>query len=122
MLVQLKFTALFKRRLKGLAKKYRQIQADVQPVLDEIIQGNFIGNQIAGTQYTVYKVRAKNSDAQVGKSGGYRLIYQVESPTQVVLHLIYSKSEQANVSAEEIQIAIAQYQADPDDRQLTQIF
>jgi len=61
------------------------------------------------------KVRAKNSDAQVGKIGGYRLIYQVESPNQVVLHLIYSKSEQANVSAEEIQTAIVQYQADPDD-------
>ena len=113
--VQLKFTALFKRRLKGLAKKYRQIQTDVQPVLDQIIQGNFIGNQITGTLYTVYKVRAKNSDAQVGKSGGYRLIYQLESSTQVVLHLIYSKSEQANVSAEEIQTAIAQYQAEPDE-------
>ncbi|MFM9266664.1 type II toxin-antitoxin system RelE/ParE family toxin [Tychonema sp. BBK16] len=113
--VQLKFTALFKRRLKGLAKKYRQIQTDIQPVLDQIIQGNFIGDQITGTQYIVYKVRAKNSDAQVGKSGGYRLIYQVESSTQVVLHLIYSKSEQANVSAEEILIAIAQYQADQGD-------
>ncbi|MFS8118341.1 MAG: type II toxin-antitoxin system RelE family toxin [Microcoleus sp.] len=115
MSIQLKFTPLFKRRLKGLAKKYRQIQTDIQPVLNEIIQGNFIGNQITGTQYIVYKVRAKNSDAQVGKSGGYRLIYQVESPNQVVLHLIYSKSEQANVGAEEIQTAIVQYQADPDD-------
>ena len=113
--VQLKFTALFKRRLKGLAKKYRQIQTDIQPVLDEIIQGNFVGNQITGTQYTVYKVRAKNSDAQVDKSGGYRLIDRVESPNQVVLHLIYAKSEQANVSAEEIQTAIAEYQVDPDN-------
>jgi len=52
MLVQLKFTALFKRRLKGLAKKYRQIQTDIQPVLSEIIQGNFIGNQIIGTIQT----------------------------------------------------------------------
>jgi mRNA-degrading endonuclease RelE of RelBE toxin-antitoxin system len=115
MSVQLKFTALFKRRLKGLAKKYGQIQTDIQPVLDEIIQGNLIGNQITETQYIVYKVRAKNSDAQVGKSGGYRLIDRVESPTQVVLHLIYSKSEQANVSAEDIQSAIAQYQLDSDD-------
>ncbi|WP_333169302.1 hypothetical protein [Microcoleus sp. Pol12A4] len=47
--VQLKFTALFKCRLKGLAKRYRQIQTDVKPVLDQIIQGNFIGNQITGT-------------------------------------------------------------------------
>lgn len=44
MAIQLKFTAFFKRRLKGLAKKYRQIQTDVQPVLDEIIQGKFIEN------------------------------------------------------------------------------
>lgn len=78
-----------------------------------------IGNQITGTQYTVYKVQAKNSDAQVDKSGGYRLIDRVESPNQVVLHLIYAKSEQANVSAEEIQTAIAEYQVDPDNWQLT---
>ncbi len=113
--VQIRFTARFKRRLKGLAKKYRLIQADIQLIFDQIIQGNFIGEQITGTQYTVYKVRAKNSDAQTGKSGGYRLIYQIESPTQVVLHLIYSKSEQANVSTEEIQAAIADYQADLDE-------
>ncbi|MEG5065891.1 hypothetical protein QUB33_19935 [Microcoleus sp. B3-A4] len=43
MSVQVTFTALFKRRLKGLAKKYRQIQTDIQPVLDELIQGNFLG-------------------------------------------------------------------------------
>jgi mRNA-degrading endonuclease RelE of RelBE toxin-antitoxin system len=110
--VQLRFTALFRRRLKGLAKKYRQIQSDIEPVLVQLRQGDFIGDQIQGTQYSVYKVRARNSDAQSGKSGGYRLIYQVESPTDAVLHLIYAKSEQANVSAEEIQAAIAQYQAE----------
>jgi mRNA-degrading endonuclease RelE of RelBE toxin-antitoxin system len=113
--VQLRFTALFRRRLKGLAKKYRQIQADIEPVLVQLRQGDFIGDPIQGTQYSVYKVRARNSDAQSGKSGGYRLIYQVESPTDAVLHLIYAKSEQANVSAEEIQAAIAQYQAESDE-------
>jgi mRNA-degrading endonuclease RelE of RelBE toxin-antitoxin system len=112
--IELKFTALFKRRLKGLAKKYRKIQTDIAPVLAQIGRGNFIGDQISGTQYVVYKVRAKNSNAQSGKSGGYRLIYQVESPTDVVLHLIYSKSEQAKVSAEEIKAAIAEYQAERD--------
>jgi mRNA-degrading endonuclease RelE of RelBE toxin-antitoxin system len=114
--IQLEFSALFKRRLKGLAKKYRQIATDIQPILDQLIVGNFVGNQIPGTQYTVYKVRAKNSDAQSGKSGGYRLIYRVESPTRVVLHLIYSKSEQASVSIDDIQTAIAEYQAEqPED-------
>lgn len=108
--VQIEFTPLFKRRLKGLAKKYRQIQTDIQPVLDQLVLGNLLGDQIAGTTYTVYKVRAKNSDAQSGKSGGYRLIYQIATPSDVVLHLIYSKSEQATVNADEIQDIIETYQ------------
>ena len=49
--VELQFTALFKRRLKGLAKRYRQIQTDIQPVFEQISLGNFIGDQIAGTNY-----------------------------------------------------------------------
>lgn len=68
--VSVEFTAPFKRNLKGLAKRYRQIQADILPVIEQLQQGNFIGDQITGTSYTVLKVRAKNSDVQKGKSGG----------------------------------------------------
>lgn len=106
---QIKFTSLFKRRLKGLAKKYRQIQVDIQPVLDQLLLG-LIGDQIIGTTYTVYKVHARNSDAQSGKSGGYRLIYQIESSTCIILHLIYSKSEQTTITSDEIQAIIEAYQ------------
>lgn len=109
-LVKLTFTDVFKRRLKGLAKCYRQIQTDIQPVLDCLLIGDFIGEQIPGTKYTVYKARAKNSDAQSGKSGGYRLIYQIKSPSTVILHLIYAKSDQATVTAKEIQDLIEAYQ------------
>ncbi|WP_289501423.1 type II toxin-antitoxin system RelE/ParE family toxin [Gloeocapsopsis sp. IPPAS B-1203] len=114
-LVQLTFTSLFKRRLKGLAKRYRRIQTDIQPVLDNLHLANFIGEQVSGTKYTVYKVRARNSDAQSGKSGGYRLIYQIESPASVILHLIYAKSEQATITAEEIQQLIESYQECKND-------
>jgi mRNA-degrading endonuclease RelE of RelBE toxin-antitoxin system len=107
--VQLTFTALFKRRLKGLAKRYRQIHQDIQPVLDQLLLGNLIGDQISGTKYTVYKVRAGNSDTQAGKSGGYRLIYQLESPSIIILHLIYSKTDQATIAADEIQDLIENY-------------
>ncbi|WP_228056574.1 hypothetical protein [Microcoleus sp. LEGE 07076] len=48
--VQPKFTGLFKRRLKGVSQKYRQIPTDVQPAIDRMIEGNFIGNQITGIQ------------------------------------------------------------------------
>ena len=36
----------FLRRLKDLAKRYRQIQNDIQPVIDELRTGNFLGDRI----------------------------------------------------------------------------
>lgn len=106
--VNVRFTEPFKRNLKYLAKRYRQIQNDMLPVIEQLEQGNFIGDQIAGTNYTVLKVRAKNSDTQKGKSGGYRLIYQIQSPQNLLLLLIYSKSDQADIAVEVIQTAIAE--------------
>jgi hypothetical protein len=32
--IKLRLTTLFKRRVKGLSKKYRQIRSDIQPVFD----------------------------------------------------------------------------------------
>lgn len=43
-----------------------------------------------------------------GKSGGYRLIYQVESPTSILLLTIYSKSEREDISTTEIQAILAE--------------
>jgi mRNA-degrading endonuclease RelE of RelBE toxin-antitoxin system len=51
----------------------------------------------------VFKVRVKNSDIQKGKSAGYRLIYQVETPTRIILLAIYAKSDQSNISTTEIE-------------------
>ncbi|MEH2281969.1 MAG: type II toxin-antitoxin system RelE/ParE family toxin [Nostoc sp.] len=103
---EVRFTPPFKRRLKTLTKRYRQTQVDIQPIIDQLEAGNFIGEQISGIDLTVFKVRAKNSDIPTGKSGGYRVIYQVVSPECVLLLLIYAKSDQADVSLEEIEDAI----------------
>ena len=75
--IQLVFSDEFKARLRTLIKRYRSIRTDLKPLLDELQSGNFIGDQIPGTGYTVFKVRLKNSDIQKGKSGGYRVIYQL---------------------------------------------
>ncbi|MCU0552558.1 MAG: type II toxin-antitoxin system RelE/ParE family toxin [Leptolyngbya sp. Prado105] len=104
--INVQVTPPFLRRLKDLAKRYRQVEKDIQPVIDKLQAGNFIGDQIAGTGYTVLKVRAKNRDIPTGKSGGYRIIYQIVSPQLVSLLLIYAKSDQADVAAEEIIEAI----------------
>jgi len=79
-------------------------------VIEKLQAGDFVGDQIPGTGYTVFKVRVRNSDIQKGKSAGYRLIYQLESPTSVLLLLIYSKLDQIDVAVQEIQSVIAEFQ------------
>jgi mRNA-degrading endonuclease RelE of RelBE toxin-antitoxin system len=112
--IEIRFTAPFKRRLKSLAKRFRQVQKDILPILSELQAGNFIGNRIKGTDLIVFKVRAKNSDIPTGKSGGYRLIYQVFSDRCVLLLLIYAKSDQADVETSEIIGAIEEALVEDD--------
>jgi mRNA-degrading endonuclease RelE of RelBE toxin-antitoxin system len=108
--VQVEFTPEFKRNLRALSKKYRHIRSDVQPVLEQLQAGEFVGDQIPGTRYTVFKVRVRNRDIRKGKSAGYRLIYQVKSPRSVVLVTIYSKLDQADISAEQIRRILAEFE------------
>ena len=101
-LVKVQFTDIFKRQVRDLAKRYRKIKLDIQPVLEQLQSGELIGDQVQKTGYTVFKVRVKNSDIQKGKSGGYRLIYYVKSSINILCLLIYSKSEEDNVTSAEI--------------------
>lgn len=101
-LVKIRLTPEFQRRLRTLAKKYRQIQTDLAPILEQLQLREFLGDQIPGIGFTVMKVRIKNSDSQKGKSGGYRLIYWLSLPDLVILLDIYSKSEQEDIEIENI--------------------
>jgi mRNA-degrading endonuclease RelE of RelBE toxin-antitoxin system len=113
--IEVLFTPEFKRNLRQLAKKYRQIKTDVQPLLDALTHGQTPGDQIPGVPYTVFKVRAKNSDSRKGKSGGYRLIYQRVHERLIVLVTIYSKTEQSDITPQEIRQMILDYKAQPVD-------
>ena len=104
------FTAEFKRNVRQLAKKYRQIKSDLRPVLDALRQGQTPGEQIPGVQYTVFKVRAKNSDSRKGKRGGYRIIYQRVDDGLIVLVTVYSKTEQSDITSHEIRQIILDYE------------
>ena len=58
----IQFTDVFKHQVRDLAKRYRRIKLDIQPVLDQLQSGDLVGDQIQNTGYTVFKVRIKNSD------------------------------------------------------------
>lgn len=108
--IEVRFTPEFKRNLRALAKKYRHIRSDVQPVINQLVSGNFIGDQIPRTGFTVFKVRVRNSDLRKGKRAGYRLIYYLQSQNEIILITIYSKTEQSDVSAARIRRIVQQFE------------
>ncbi|MEH1766340.1 MAG: type II toxin-antitoxin system RelE/ParE family toxin [Nostoc sp.] len=104
-------TPEYKQNLRDLSKRFRNIRSDVQPIIEQLQQGNFFGDRIAGIgeEYIIYKVRVRNSHIQKGKSAGYRLIYQVESPTSILLLTIYSKSDREDIGVNEIREILADF-------------
>ncbi|MBE9007415.1 type II toxin-antitoxin system RelE/ParE family toxin [Fortiea sp. LEGE XX443] len=109
--VSIRFSDEFEQELYRLSKRFRNIRSDVQPIIEQLQQGNIFGDRIGGIgeKYVVYKVRVRNSNIQKGKSAGYRLIYQVESPTSILLLTIYSKSDGEDIDANEIRDIVADF-------------
>jgi len=88
-IIQVEAAPTFKGNLRNLAKKYRSIRSDVQPVIEQLQQGELPGDQISGTNYIVFKLRIRNSDIKKGKSGAYRLIYYVKIATTIILLIMF---------------------------------
>jgi mRNA-degrading endonuclease RelE of RelBE toxin-antitoxin system len=107
--IKILFTEDFKSRLRTLAKRYRSIRSDLQPLLEEIQSGHCPGDRLANIGSTVFKVRLRNSDIDKGKSGGYRVIYELRDNTCVLLIVIYSKSDQSDIPAKQIRDMIVAF-------------
>ncbi|MGB3190202.1 MAG: type II toxin-antitoxin system RelE/ParE family toxin [Limnoraphis sp.] len=102
------FADEFEKELYRLSKKYRNIRKDVEPIIEQLQEKRLLGDRLAGfgSNLYVYKVRVKNSNIKKGKSGGYRIIYLLESETSILLLTIYSKSDQADIAVDEIQVIL----------------
>ena len=105
---RVEYTSEFKRNLRALGKKYRHIRSDIQPFIEQIQSGKIIGNQVSGIGHTIYKARVKNSDIQKGKSAGYRVIYWIKAPENIILITIYSKLDQTDISPQQIRRVVKQ--------------
>jgi mRNA-degrading endonuclease RelE of RelBE toxin-antitoxin system len=114
-LVEIRLTTEFQRKLKNLAKKYRQVPTDIQPVLEQLQLGEFLGDQIPGIGSSVMKVRIRNSNTQKGKSGGYRLIYWISSTKLIILLDIYSKSDREDIEIDEIRQIIKGFSTNSEE-------
>jgi mRNA-degrading endonuclease RelE of RelBE toxin-antitoxin system len=108
--IEVEASLTFNRNLRILAKKYRNIRSDIQPVVNQLKLGERPGEEIPGIGFEVFKVRVRNSNVQKGKSGGYRLIYYIKTEKSIILLTIYTKSEQTDVAADSLRSIIAEFE------------
>lgn len=113
--IRLRFADRFLKQAKHLEKKYRHVQDAIRSVTERLKAGETLGDRVHGVTYIVYKVRVQNTDAAKGKSGGYRVLYYIKTEERIILLTIYSKSEQNDISTDEIVQIIEQTMDDESD-------
>lgn len=57
--IQVEASPTFNRNLRSLAKKYRNIRNDIQPVIEQLERGELLGDKISGIGYEVFKLRVQ---------------------------------------------------------------
>ena len=95
-------------------KKFKHILEDVEEIIEELENGNLIGDSIPGLTFDdkeTVKVRIANTDTKVGKSNGYRMIYYaVKSDCEIYLLTIYYKKDDNRIpSNKEIENLVKKY-------------
>jgi mRNA-degrading endonuclease RelE of RelBE toxin-antitoxin system len=97
------FSDEFLRNLKDLRKKYRHIEDDVEDFAQSIKNGETPGDRLQGTgDYVMYKARVASRDMQRGKSGGFRVIYYLQTEDKTIAITIYAKTERADISTADL--------------------
>jgi len=99
------FKFYFKKR------KYINIGTNLRNILLDLESGNLVGKAIADIKLPkdedTYKVRAVNTDTNVGKSNGYRLIYYaIKNDKTIFLLTIYYKKDDNRIPTKEKLIEI----------------
>lgn len=88
----------FKKQLKQLSKKYRNLKDEVILTLKsfEKIKEQSLGNNL-------YKIRVRSKDIKRGKNKSFRLIvYIVEVQNYIIPITIYYKGDKTGVTTKEI--------------------
>jgi hypothetical protein len=91
--VRLIIPSSFDRDVRVLKKHFPHVQADMKPLMQQLLDGETPGDQVAGVGYAVFKVHVKSSDNTCGKSGGFRVIYYLRTPECVYLISAYVKAQ-----------------------------
>ena len=92
-------TPEFKKSVKKLAKRYKQISKDLKSLEEELTQNNRAGIDLGDN---CFKIRLQNSSVPTGKSGGFRVIYFFRQEDNIYLLDMYSKSDLDNIDEKKL--------------------
>ena len=92
----------FAKDFARLRKRYRRIEYDLAALEADMQHRNYRGVHMQGFGLPIYKVRMANRSARRGKSGGFRIVYYLQSSNSILFFLIYSKSDQDDVDDSEV--------------------
>jgi mRNA-degrading endonuclease RelE of RelBE toxin-antitoxin system len=89
----------FDKEYKRYNKKYRSLESDLKALIEDLKKNPLIGESLGNN---FYKVRMKIKSKSKGKSGGFRVITNVETfvyieDYKIILAYLYDKSEIENV-------------------------
>lgn len=103
---------VFDKAVKRLRKKYRHIKVDLERLVKILKADPFAGMAIPGFGHRIWKIRLASTDMQVGKRGGYRIIYAIDREEQACYLLyIYAKPEKADMSVQELEDLLLELEA-----------
>jgi len=112
---EVQFSNPFKRSVRRLRRKYRRIQADLEPAIEALLLHPDLGTVIPGTP-AVRKLRVPSSDMRRGKRGGFRLLYRVVADRRlIVLLFVYAKPEREDLSRKEIERIVEEALGENDE-------
>jgi len=101
---EVKATDYFGRRLKRLSKRYKSLLDDLSGIIEDLGDNPHLGVSIGKD---CFKIRIAISSKGKGKSGGARLITYVRLVENTIFLIdIFDKSEQAGITAKELQSLI----------------
>ncbi|MDE2636628.1 MAG: type II toxin-antitoxin system RelE/ParE family toxin [Chloroflexota bacterium] len=101
--IEFRFTRPCVNDIKQLRKRFRLIDRDIDALRNDFRRVANRGVPISGYGIELYKARLSNRSAHRGKSGGFRAIYHPDREGRFIFIHIYSKTDQNDASASEIQ-------------------
>lgn len=105
MTIEIFYSDRFRKDLKKIVKKNRQIKDDINRLIQALYKEPTLGTPLGNN---CYKIRLKDSSTNRGKSGGYRVItYLVDENSMIFLLTVYPKSEKSTISDKEIKLILA---------------